>query len=116
MGILEVGLRGRKRAVSKIDQQSIDQMKEIIAAQNKKRTLVRQCNYIYKIYVINTYRLLQIHPELNWPTLLFKKWKLNRSYSMIPDKEFKFYLASILILFILIYASQAIMVYRYCSG
>lgn len=35
---------------------------------------------------------------------------------MIPDKEFKFYLASILILFILIYASQAIMVYRYHSG
>jgi hypothetical protein len=38
MGILEVGLKGKKRAVSKIDQQSIDQMKEIIAAQNKKRT------------------------------------------------------------------------------
>ena len=40
MGILEVGLKGRKRAVSKIDQQSIAQMKEIIAAQNKKRTWV----------------------------------------------------------------------------
>lgn len=47
MGIFEVGFKGRKRAVSKIDQQSIAQMKEIIAAQNKKRTLVvtvrRQC-------------------------------------------------------------------------
>lgn len=94
MGILEVGLKSRKRTVSKVDQQSIAQMKEIIAAQNKKRTL------------------LQIHPELNWPTLLFKKWKLNRSYSMIPDKEFKFYLGSILMLYIIIYASQAIMVYR----
>lgn len=40
MGILEVGLKGRKKAVSKVDQQSIAQMKEIIAAQNKKRTLV----------------------------------------------------------------------------
>ncbi len=40
MGILEVGLKGRKRTVSRIDQQSIAQMKEIIAAQNKKRTYV----------------------------------------------------------------------------
>ena len=57
-------------------------------------------------------RLLQMHPELNWPTLLFKKRKLNKSYAMIPDKEFKFYLASILMLFVFIYATQAIMLYR----
>ena len=31
---------------------------------------------------------------------------------MIPDKEFKFYLASILMLYVLIYAAQAIMVYK----
>lgn len=56
--------------------------------------------------------MLQIHPELNWPTLLFKKWKLNRSYAMIPDKEFKFYLGSILMLYVIIYAAQAIMLYK----
>ena len=32
---------------------------------------------------------------------------------MIPDKEFKFYLGSILILYVLIYAAQATMIYRY---
>ena len=31
---------------------------------------------------------------------------------MIPDKEFKFYLGSILMLYILIYAAQATMLYR----
>lgn len=62
--------------------------------------------------VVYVDRLLQIHPELNWLTLLFKKWKLNRSYSMISDKEFKFYLASILMLYIFIYGAQAVMLYR----
>ena len=41
MGILEVGLSGRKKAVSKLDRQSIAQMKKIIAAQNRKRTSVQ---------------------------------------------------------------------------
>ena len=35
-----------------------------------------------------------------------------RSYSQEPDKEFKFYLGSLLLLFVIIYAVQAIMVYR----
>ena len=49
MGILEVGLKKRKRAVSTVDKQSIDQMKEIIAAQNKKKTLVYFCWFSHSI-------------------------------------------------------------------
>ena len=37
MGILDVGLKSRKKAISKVDQKSISQMKENIAlTQNKK--------------------------------------------------------------------------------
>ena len=57
--------------------------------------------------------LFHAHEELNLPTLLFKKWKLNRQYALQPDKEFKFYLACILLLFVVIYLTQAIMLYRY---
>lgn len=58
------------------------------------------------------YRFIQTHPELNLITLFFKKWKLNKAYSMLPDKEFKFYLASVLLLYIIIYIAQAIMLYK----
>ena len=34
------------------------------------------------------------------------------TYSQQPDKEFKFYLGTLLLLFIIIYTVQAIMVYR----
>ena len=35
-----------------------------------------------------------------------------RAYSQEPDKEFKFYLGTLLLLFLIIYAVQAIMVHR----
>ena len=38
--------------------------------------------------------------------------KEERSYSQEPDKAFKFYLGTLLFLFVVIYAVQAIMVYR----
>lgn len=57
--------------------------------------------------------LIQTPEELNWPTLIFKRWKLNRQYALQPDKEFKFYLFCVLLLFLVIYATQVIMLYRY---
>lgn len=49
MGILEVGLKGRKKVVSIADQQSIAQMKELIAAQNRKRKLVLHLLLFFQI-------------------------------------------------------------------
>ena len=57
--------------------------------------------------------LFHAHEELNWPSLLFKKWKLNRQYALQPDKEFKFYLSCVLLLFVVIYLTQAIMLSKY---
>ena len=57
--------------------------------------------------------LFHIHEELNWPTLLFKKWKLNRQYALQPDKEYKFYLLCVLLLFGVIYLTQAVMLFKY---
>ena len=42
--------------------------------------------------------------------------KEERSYSQEPDKAFKFYLATVLILFVIIYTVQAIMVHRYVKN
>ena len=39
-------------------------------------------------------------------------WKEERVYSQEPDKEFKFYLLTLLILFVIVYAVQAIMVHK----
>ena len=57
--------------------------------------------------------LFHAHEELNWPSLLFKKWKLNRQFALQPDKEFKFYLSCVLLLFVIIYLTQAIMLTKY---
>ena len=57
--------------------------------------------------------LFHAHEELNWPSLFFKKWKLNRQYALQPDKEFKFYLSCVLLLFVIIYLTQAIMLTKY---
>ena len=38
--------------------------------------------------------------------------KQERIYSREPDKEFKFYLATLLMLFVIIYVVQAIMLHR----
>lgn len=40
MGIMGFGFKSQDKMLSKIDQQSIARMKEIIAAQNTKRTYV----------------------------------------------------------------------------
>ncbi len=50
--------------------------------------------------------------EVNSLLLTFKNLKLNFTYAGLPDKEFKWYLLNIFILFGVIYAVQAIMLYK----
>jgi len=95
MGIVQMGLLNRRKVVSKLDRQTMDQMRAMITEQNTNANTGRWW--------------FHSPPEVNWPTLLFKDLKLNREYSRVPDKEFKFYLAAMLMLFVLIYAVQAIM-------
>lgn len=95
VGILEFGLKGgRKKPVSKLDQQTINQMKDMIDELN---TTTRW------------YRGFSPPQGINSLLLVFNNWKLNREYSRLPDKEFKFYLGTIFILFCVIYAVQVIM-------
>ena len=68
---------------------------------------------LFSIFISTPSSLFHTHEELNWPTLFFKKWRLNRQFALQPDKEFKFYLSCVLLLFVVIYLTQAIMLTKY---
>ncbi len=68
------------------------------------------CVCVWCVYCV--YRWWFASSDVNPFLLTFKNWKLNFTYARLPDKEFKWYLLNIFVLFGIIYAVQAIMLYK----